>query len=81
MKKIDFVFINIDFNIFIDFIINIIIAFYINDIFIINFFKINIQRVKNALYIKFKINDLDFYVYYLNIIISHNHINQILRLK
>ena len=81
MKKINFILINIDFNIFINFIIDIIITLYINNIFIINFFKINIQRVKNALYIKFKINDLDFYVYYLNMIIFYNRINQILRLK
>ena len=52
-----------------------------NDIFIIDFFKINIQRVKNALYAKFKINDLDFCVYYFDMIISRDRINQTLRLK
>ena len=33
------------------------------------------QRIKNAFYIKFKINDLDFYNYYLNIIISRDCVN------
>ena len=52
-----------------------------NNIFIINFFKIDIQRVKNTLYIKFKINDLDLYSYYLNIIIFYNRTNRTLRLR
>ena len=42
MKKIDLVFINIDFNVFINLNINIIIAFYINDVFIINLFRFEI---------------------------------------
>ena len=43
--------------------------------------KTNIQRVKNALYAKFKMNDLDLCAYYLNIIISYNRFNRTLRLK
>ena len=81
MKNIDLVFINVDFNVFIDFIINIIVALYINDVFIINSFRANIQRVKNALYAKFKMSDLDFCAYYLNIIISRDRLNRTFRLR
>ena len=81
MKNIDFVFINVDFNVFIDLIIDIIVALYINDVFIIDSFKANIQRVKNALYIKFKMNDFGFCVYYLNIIVSRDRLNRTLRLR
>ena len=59
----------------------IIVAFYVNDVFIIDFFKTNIQRIKDALYAKFKINDFGFCVYYLDIIISRDRVNRILRLK
>ena len=80
-KKIDLVFIDVDFNVFIDFIIDIIVALYMNDVLITDFFKTDIQCVKNTLYIKFKINDLDFYAYYLNIIIFYNRLNRTFRLK
>ena len=43
MKEIDFIFIDIDFNVFINLNINVIIAFYMNDIFIINLFRFKIQ--------------------------------------
>ena len=52
-----------------------------NDIFIIDFFKTNIQRVKNALYAKFKMNDLDSCVYYFDMIIFRDRVNRTLRLK
>ena len=52
-----------------------------NDVLIIDPFKINIQRIKNALYAKFKISDFDSCVYYLNIIISRDRVNQTLRLR
>ena len=81
MKKINFVFINVDFNVFIDSNIDIIIVFYINDIFIINSFRFEIQRIKNVFNIKFKMSDLDFCNYYLKIIIIRDRINRILRLK
>ena len=81
MKKIDLVFIDVDFNVFIDFIIDIIIALYIDNVLIINSFKTDIQRVKNALYIKFKMSDFGSYAYYLDIIIFHDHINRTLYLK
>ena len=78
MKKIDLIFINVDFNVFINLNINVIIAFYINDVFIINSFRFKIQRIKNAFNIKFKINDFDFYNYYLKMIIIRDYINRIL---
>ena len=81
MKNIDFVFINVDFNVFIDLVIDIIVAFYVNDIFIIDPFKTNIQRVKNALYIKFKMSDLDLCAYYFNIIVSRDRFNRTLHLR
>ena len=42
MKNIDLVFINVDFNVFIDLIIDIIVAFYVNNVFIIDSFKADI---------------------------------------
>ena len=81
IKNIDLILIDVDFNVFIDFIIDIIIALYVNDIFIIDSFKANIQRVKNTLYTKFKMNDFDPCAYYLDIIIIHDHINRTLRLR
>ena len=81
MKNIDLVFIDVDFNVFIDFIIDIIVALYVNDILITDPFKTNIQRIKNALYAKFKINDLGFCAYYLDIIVFRDRINRTLRLK
>ena len=78
MKKIDFILINVDFNVFINLNINIIIAFYINDVFIINLFRFKIQRIKDVFNVKFKINDFDFYNYYLNITIIRDYINRIL---
>ena len=78
MKEIDLIFINVDFNVFIDSNINVIIAFYINDILIINSSRFKIQRIKNAFNVKFKINDLDLYNYYLKIIIIRDYINRIL---
>ena len=78
MKKIDLVFIDVDFNVFINLNIKIIIAFYVNDVFIINSFRFKIQRIKNAFNVKFKINDLNFYNYYLKMIIIYNHVNRIL---
>ena len=52
-----------------------------NNVLIIDLFRANIQRVKNALYIKFKISDLDFYAYYLDIIISRDRVDRTLRLR
>ena len=81
MKEIDLVFINVDFNVFINLIIDIIIALYVNDVLIIDPFKTDIQRVKDALYTKFKMSDLDFYAYYLNMIISRDRLNRTFRLR
>ena len=52
-----------------------------NDVFIIDFFKINIQRIKNTLYAKFKMSDLGFYAYYLDIIVFRDRVNRTFRLK
>ena len=81
IKKIDLVFINVDFNVFIDLIIDIIVALYINNVLIINSFKTDIQRVKNTLYVKFKMSDFDLYAYYLDILVSRNRVNRTLHLK
>ena len=81
MKDIDLVFINVDFNVFIDLIIDIIVVFYVNNVLIIDSFKINIQRIKNALYAKFKINDLGSCAYYFDIIIFRDRVNRTLRLR
>ena len=58
---------------FINFKINIIITLYINNIFIINFNKIDIKRIKNNFNIKYHISNLKSYIYYLNIIIKKNY--------
>ena len=81
MKEIGLIFIDVDFNVFIDFIIDIIIALYVDDVLIIDPFRADIQRVKNALYAKFKMSDLDSCAYYLDIIIIRDRINRTLRLK
>ena len=52
-----------------------------NDTLIINSFKTDIQRVKNALYVKFKMSDFYFCAYYFNIIIFRDRANRTLRLK
>ena len=81
MKNIGLVFINVDFNVFIDLIIDIIVAFYVNDVLIIDFFKADIQRIKNALYVKFKMSDLDSCAYYLDMIIFRDYVNRTFHLK
>ena len=73
MKKLRLYFIEFNKNVFMNFKINIIITFYINNIFIINFNKINIKRIKNDFNIKFHISNLKLYIYYLNIIIKKNY--------
>ena len=75
------VFININFNVFIDFIINIIVALYVNNVLVIDFFKTDIQYVKNVLYAKFKMSNLNLCAYYLNIIVSRDRLNRTLHLK
>ena len=52
-----------------------------NDILIIDLFKADIQRVKNALYAKFKMNNLGSCVYYLDMIISRDRSNRTLHLR
>ena len=52
-----------------------------NNVFITDPFKADIQRIKNTLYTKFKINDLDFYAYYFDMIIFRDRVNRTLRLK
>ena len=81
MKEIGLVFIDVDFSVFIDFIIDIIVALYMNDVFIIDSFKTDIQRIKNALYAKFKMSDLDSCAYYFDMIISRDRVNRTFRLR
>ena len=81
MKEIGLVFIDVDFNVFIDSIIDIIVALYVNNVLIIDSFKINIQRIKNALYVKFKMSDFGFCVYYFDIIVFRDRANRTLRLR
>ena len=75
----NFEFIVINFLIFINDII--IVAIYINDILFINFDKVDIQIIKNKFYEKFKIIDLNLYIYYFDITIVKDRINRILRFK
>ena len=70
MKKLKLYFIEFNKNVFMNLKINIIITFYINNIFIINFNKINIKRIKNDFNTKFYISNLKSYIYYLNIIVK-----------
>ena len=78
MKKIDFIFINIDFSVFIDLNIDIIIMLYVNNVLVIDSFRFKIQRIKNMFNIKFKMSDFDFYNYYLKIMKIRDRINRIL---
>ena len=75
----NFEFIVINLSIFINNIIIIII--YVNDILFINFDKINIQAIKNKLHKKFKMIDLNLYIYYFDITITKDRVNRILRFK
>ena len=78
-KKLNFEFIAVDLSMFINNII--IVVIYVNDILFMNFNKVDIQIIKNKLYEKFEIIDLNLYIYYLDITIAKNHINRILRLE
>ena len=78
-KKLNFEFIVIDFSIFINNFI--IIVIYVNNILFINFDKVDIQAIKNKLYKKFKIIDLGLCIYYLDITITKNRVNRILRFE
>ena len=78
-KEFNFESIVVDFSMFINNIIIVII--YINNILFINFNKVDFQIIKNKLYKKFEIINLNLYIYYLDITIVKNHINRILRLE
>ena len=52
-----------------------------NDVLIIDPFKTNIQRIKNALYAKFKMSDLGSCACYFDIIIFRDRANRTLRLR
>ena len=57
-----------------------IITLYVNNILIINRNKSTIRRIKDDLNIKFHIFDLEFYVYYLDMIIKRDRRVGIIRL-
>ena len=59
----------------------IIVVIYINNILFINLDKIDIQAIKDKLYKKFEMIDLNLYIYYFDIMIVKNRINRILRFK
>ena len=80
MREIGLVSIDTNFSVFIDLKTDIIIALYINNILITNLSRLEIQRVKNTLNIKFKISNLGLYSYYLDITIIRNRVNRTLRL-
>ena len=79
LKKLSFKSIATNLSIFTNNII--IIAIYINDILLANSDKAEIQRIKNKLYDKFEITNLESYIYYLDIIVIKDRINRILRLN
>ena len=78
-KKLSFELIVINFLMFINDII--IVVIYINNILFINFDKIDIQTIKNKLYKKFEIINLNLYIYYLDMTIAKNYVNRILHFE
>ena len=56
-------------------------AFYVDNVLIIDYNKIVIKRIKNALNVKFHILNLKLYIFYLNIIVKKDHYNDIIRLR
>ena len=59
----------------------IIIVIYINDILLASPDKAEIQRIKNKLHNKFEITNLRPYIYYLDITVTKDRVNRILRLN
>ena len=59
----------------------IIITLYVDDVLIINYNKVFIKRINNALNAKFYILNLRLCVFYFNIIVKRNRYNDIIRLK
>ena len=80
MQEIGLISINTNFSVFIDPTTDIIVILYINDILITDSSRSEIQKTKNTLNAKFKISDLGLYSYYLDMTVTRNHINRILRL-
>ena len=54
---------------------------YVDNVLIIDYNKIVIKRIKNALNVKFHILNLKLCVFYLNMIVKKNRRNDIIRLK
>ena len=59
---------------------DIIIALYVDNVLIIDFNRVDIQRIKDTLNVKFHIIDLRFYAYYLEITVIRDRINRTIRL-
>ena len=81
MKKLDFNFIELNDNVFMNLKKEIIMTLYVDNVLIINRNKVVIKRIKNVLNVKFHILNLKLCVFYLNIIIKRNRYNNIIRLK
>ena len=61
--------------------IDIIIALYVDDVLITNFNRVDIQRIKDALNVKFHMIDLRLYAYYLEMTIIRDRTNRTIRLE
>ena len=81
MKKFDLNFIESNDNMFINLKKKIIITLYVDNILIINYNKVVIKRIKDALNVKFHILNLRLYIFYLNIIVKRDRYNDIIRLR
>ena len=66
---------------FIDSQIDIIIALYVDNVLITNSNRVDIQRIKDTLNVKFYVIDLRFYAYYLEITIIRDRTNRTIRLE
>ena len=66
---------------FIDSQTDIIIALYVDNVLITNFNRADIQRIKDALNVKFYIIDLRPYAYYLGITVIRDRTNRTIRLE
>ena len=65
---------------FIDFQIDIIIALYVDNVLVTNSNRTDIQRIKDALNVKFYMIDLRFYTYYLEMTVTRDRTNRTIRL-
>ena len=81
IKEQDFTPIDADYSMFTDPQTDIIIALYIDNVLITNSNRADIQRIKDALNVKFYIIDLRPYAYYLEMTVTRDRTNRTIRLK